>query len=147
MSDCLQPHGLQHSRLFCPSLSPRICSKSSPLSQWCHPTISSSVIPSPPAFSLSPHQGLCQWVRSLPVSQVLASGGQKIGASALAANYISVKFFSIPKNKRKNALSKWLFFNSSRISPCTSCQSFCQAELGLPTQWLSDNDSWWTMLC
>ena len=39
---CLQPHGLQHSRLPCPSLSPRVCSHSCPLSRWCHPTISSS---------------------------------------------------------------------------------------------------------
>ena len=43
MSDSLQPHGLQHTRLPCPSLSPGVCSDSCPLSQWCHPTISSSV--------------------------------------------------------------------------------------------------------
>ena len=45
MSDCLQPHGLQHSRLPCPPLSPRVCSNLCPLSQWCHPTISSSIAP------------------------------------------------------------------------------------------------------
>ena len=45
MSDSLQSHGLQHARLPCPSLSPWVCSNSCPLSQWCHPTISSSVIP------------------------------------------------------------------------------------------------------
>ena len=45
MSDPLRPHGLQHARLPCPSLSPRVCSDSCPLSQWCHPTISSSVVP------------------------------------------------------------------------------------------------------
>ena len=45
MSDSLQPHGLQHTRLPCPSLSPGIFSNSCPLSQWCHPTISSSVTP------------------------------------------------------------------------------------------------------
>ena len=44
-NDSLQPHGLSHTRLPCPSLSPRVCSKSCPLSQWCHPTISFSVIP------------------------------------------------------------------------------------------------------
>ena len=44
MSDSLQTHGLQHARLACPSLSPRACSNSCPLSRWCHPTISSSVI-------------------------------------------------------------------------------------------------------
>ena len=43
VSDFLQPHGLQHARLPCPSLTPRICSNSCPLSQWCHPTISSSL--------------------------------------------------------------------------------------------------------
>ena len=42
MADSLQPHGLQHSRLLCPSLSPWACSNSRPLSRWCHPTISSS---------------------------------------------------------------------------------------------------------
>ena len=58
MSDFLWPHGLQHARLPCPSLSPGVCTNSCPLSQWCHPTISSSVIPSPPTFNLSQHQGL-----------------------------------------------------------------------------------------
>ena len=70
----LRPHGLQHARLSCPSPSPRVCSNSSPLSQWCYPTISSSVgpAPSPPAFSLSQHQGLFQWVHSLhQVAKVL----------------------------------------------------------------------------
>ena len=43
MSYSLWPHGLQHARLPCPSLSPRVCSNSCPLSQWCHPTITSSV--------------------------------------------------------------------------------------------------------
>ena len=64
MSDSLQPHVLQHARLPCPSLSPGVCSNSCPLSQWCHPTTSSSVTPSPPAFNLSQHQGLFQWVNS-----------------------------------------------------------------------------------
>ena len=45
MSDSLRPHGLQHARLPCPSTSPGACSNSCPLSQWCHPTISSSVVP------------------------------------------------------------------------------------------------------
>ena len=50
---------LQHARLLRPSLSPGVCSNSCPLSQWCHPTISSSVIPpSPPALNLSQHQDL-----------------------------------------------------------------------------------------
>ena len=60
----LWPHGMQHARLPCPSQTPRACSDSCPLSWWCHPTISSSVVPSPPAFNLSQHQGLFQWVHS-----------------------------------------------------------------------------------
>ena len=53
------PHGLQHARLLCPSLSRGVCSNSCPLSWWCHPTISSSVAPpSPFAYNLSQHQGL-----------------------------------------------------------------------------------------
>ena len=60
-----RPHGLQHSRLPCPSLSPRICSDSCPLSWWCHPTISSSVTPTPTVLSLSLHQDLFEWVGSL----------------------------------------------------------------------------------
>ena len=50
-SDSLQPHELQHARLSCPLLSPRVCSNSHPLSQWCHPTILYSVAP----FSARPH--------------------------------------------------------------------------------------------
>ena len=64
MSDSLQPHGLQNARFLCPPLSLGVCSNSCPLSQWCHPTISSSVVPSPPAFNLSQHQGLFKWVSS-----------------------------------------------------------------------------------
>ena len=63
ISDSLQPHGLQHVRLPCPS-SPGACSNSCRLNQECHPTISSSVAPSPPALNLSQHQGLFQWVSS-----------------------------------------------------------------------------------
>ena len=58
MSDSLRSHRLQHTSLPCPSLSPGVYSNSRPLSRWCHPTISSSIIPSPPAFNLSQHQGL-----------------------------------------------------------------------------------------
>ena len=75
MSDSLQPHGLQHARLSCPSPSPRDCSKSCPLSQWCHPTISSSVVPFSCLQSF-PASG------SFPMSQFFTSGGQSIGASA-----------------------------------------------------------------
>jgi len=71
VSDFLWPHGLQHTRLPCPSASPRACSNSCPLSQQCHPTISSSSPPSPPPLNLSQHQGLFQWVG---LSQKVAKG-------------------------------------------------------------------------
>ena len=69
MSDSLQPHGLQHARLPCPSPTPEVYSNSCPLS---HLTISSSSSPSPPAFNFSQHQGLFKWVSSLhQVAKVL----------------------------------------------------------------------------
>ena len=64
MSDSLQPHGLQHTRLPCPPLSPGVCSNSCPLCWWYHPTISSSVTPFSLALKFSQHQGLFQWVGS-----------------------------------------------------------------------------------
>ena len=64
VSDSFWPHGLQHARLPFSSLSPRVCSNSCPLSQWYHPTISFSVIPSLPALNLSQHQDLFQTVGS-----------------------------------------------------------------------------------
>ena len=76
MSDSLQPHGLQHPRPPCPSPTPGVYSNSSPLSQWCHPTISSSVIPFSSCLQSFPVS------RSFPVSQLFASGGQIIGVSA-----------------------------------------------------------------
>ena len=55
ISNSLWPHGPQHTVITCPSLSPRVCSNSCPLSQWCHPTVSSSVAPS--YFQSSPESG------------------------------------------------------------------------------------------
>ena len=78
MYNSLWPYELQHARLPCPPLSPRVCSNSRPLSQWYHPNISSSITPSPPALNFSQHQGLFQWVSS-------SSGGQSTGASASAS--------------------------------------------------------------
>ena len=65
------PHGLQHTRFPCPLLSPGVSSNSCQSSHWCLPTISSSVTPSPPAFYLSQHQGLFQWLSSSQVAKVL----------------------------------------------------------------------------
>ena len=79
VSDSLHPHGLQHARLPCPSPTPRACSNSCPSSQWCPPTISSSVIPFSSCLHSFPASG------SFPVSQFFASDGQSIGASASAS--------------------------------------------------------------
>ena len=79
MSDSLWPHELQHTRLPCPSLSPRVCLNSCPLSRWCHPTISSAVIPFSSCPQSFPASG------SFPMSWLFAFGGQSIGASALAS--------------------------------------------------------------
>ena len=65
MSDSLQPHELQHVRFPCPSLSPWVCSNSCPLSQWCHPTISSLVTPFSSCPQCFPASGSFQWVGSL----------------------------------------------------------------------------------
>ena len=78
MSNSLRPHGLQHSRPPCPSPTPRVYSKSCPLSRWWHPTISSSVFP------FSHHQSFPA-SGSFPVSQFFTSGGQSIGASDSAS--------------------------------------------------------------
>ena len=83
VSDSLrQTHGLQLTRLPCPSLSPGACSNSCPLSRWCHPTISSSVVP----FS-SCLQSFQESV-SFPMSHFFASGGQSIGVSASASVFL-----------------------------------------------------------
>ena len=72
VSDSLRPHELQHSRPPCPSPSPEVHSNSRPSSQWCHPAISSSVTPFPPAPNPSQHQSIFQWVSSLhEVAKVL----------------------------------------------------------------------------
>ena len=75
----LQPHGLQHARLPCPSPIPRAYSNSCPSSRWCHPTISSSVVP------FSSHLQLFSASGSFPMSQFFASGGQSTGVSASAS--------------------------------------------------------------
>ena len=78
VSDSLWPHGLQHTRLPCPLLTPGACSNLCSLSQWCHPTISSSVIPfSPPSIFPS--------IRVFQMSQLFTLGSQSVGVSASAS--------------------------------------------------------------
>ena len=93
MSDLLRPHGLQHARPPCSSPTPRIYSRSCLLSRWCHPTISSSVIPFSSHLQFFPASG------SFPMSQVFTSGGQSIGASGSAS--------VLPVNIQDWSLSEW----------------------------------------
>ena len=79
MSDSLWSHGLQHTRPPCSSPTLRVYSNSCPLSQWCHPTISSSVFPFSSHLQSFPASG------SFPMSQLFTSGGQSIGVSASAS--------------------------------------------------------------
>ena len=76
---CHRPFGLQHTRLPCPSPSPRVCSNSCPSSWWCHPNVSSSVVPCSSCLQSFPAS------RSFPVSWLFTSGGQRIGVSASAS--------------------------------------------------------------
>ena len=79
VSNSLRPHGLPHARPPCPSPTPGVYSNSCPLRQWCHPTISSSVVPFSPHLQSFPESG------SFQMSQLFASGGQTIGISASAS--------------------------------------------------------------
>ena len=75
ISDSLRPHGLPHARLPCSSPTPRACSNSCPSSQWCHPAISSSVVPFSSCLQSFPASEF------FPVSQFFTSSGQSIGIS------------------------------------------------------------------
>ena len=79
VSESLQPHGLQHARPPCPSTTPGVYPNSCPLSQWCHPTILSSVVLFSSCLQSFPTSGF------FPMSQFFTSGGQSIGVSALAS--------------------------------------------------------------
>ena len=92
VSNSLRPRGLQHARPPCPS-TPRVYPNSCPLSQWCHSTISSSVVP----FSSCPQSFPAS--KSFPMGQLFAWGGQSTGVSALAS--------FLPKNTQDWSPSEW----------------------------------------
>ena len=79
VSDSLRPHGLQHARPPCPSPTPGVYPNPCPLSRWCHPAISSSVVPFSSCLQSFPASG------SFQMSRFFASGGQRIGVSATAS--------------------------------------------------------------
>ena len=108
MSSSLWPHGLQHSRLPCPSPSPAICSDSSPLSWWCHPTISSSVIP----FSSCLQSFPASW--SFPVSRLCIRWPK----------YWSLSFSISPSNEYSGLISLHDGLVGSPCSPSDSQRVF-----------------------
>ena len=79
MSNSLRPHGLQHTRLPCPSPTPEACSNSCPSNRWCHPTILSIVVPFSSCLQTFPASG------SSPMSQFFTSDGESFGVSASAS--------------------------------------------------------------
>ena len=126
MSDSLWPCGLQHSRLPCPSLTPRACSNSCLLSKWCHPTISSSVVPFSSRLQSFPTLG------SFQMSQLFASSGQSIGVSASASVLpMNIQdWFPLGWTGWISLLSKWL----SRVweSKLSTIKSFFIVQLSYP---------------
>ena len=104
VSDSLRPHESQHARPPCPSPTPGVHSDSCPSSQWCHPAISSSVIP----FSSCPQSLPAS--ESFPMSQLFSWGGQSIGVSALAS--------VLPKNIQDWSLewTRWISLQSKGLS-------------------------------
>ena len=114
VSDSLRPDESQHARPPCPSPTPRVHSNSRPLSQWCHPAISSSVVP----FSSGPQSLPAS--ESFPMSQLLTWGGQSIGVSALAS-----VFAMNTQDWSPLEWTGWMSFQSkglSRVSSNTTVQ-------------------------
>ena len=125
MCDSLWPHGLQHTRLPCPSSSPRACSNSCPLSWWCHPIILSSVVHLSSCPQFFPASG------SFLISWLFISGGQSIRASTSTS--------VLPKNIQgwfPLGLTGWISLQSkglSKVFPNTTVQKhqFFSAQLSL----------------
>ena len=114
-SNSFQPHGLHHTRLLCPLPSPRTFSNSCPLSWWCHPTISSSVIPFSSCLQSFPASG------SFPMNQHFVLDGQRIGASAsvLPGSLSELIFFRVnwfDLSAVQGTLKSLLQYHSSKAS-------------------------------
>ena len=136
MSDSLWSHGLQHARLPCPSPSLRVCSNSCSLNQWCHPTISSSAVPFSSYLQSFTTSG------SFLMSWLFASGGQSIGASALASVFsMSIQgWFPLGLT----GLIAWLSKGLSRVFPSTTARNhqFFGAQ---PSLWSSSHIHTWLL--
>jgi len=134
VSNYLQPHGLQHARLPCPSPSTRACSKSCPLSQWCHTTILSSIIPFSACFQYFPASG------SFLMSQLFELGGQSIGASSSVLPMNSQGWFPLGLTGLISLQSKWL----SRVFSNTTVQKH-QFFNAWPSLWSNSHIHTWLL--
>ena len=114
MSNSLWPHGLQHARLPCPSLSPRVCSDSCPLSQWFNPTVSSSAALFSFCFQSFPASGY------FPISWLITSSGQITGASAsvfpMNIQFVSFRTDWLDLSGVRGTLKSHLQHHSSKAS-------------------------------
>ena len=124
MSDSFQPHRLQHTRLPHPSPTPGAYSNSCPSSQWCHPTISSSVVPFPSSLQSFPASGCFQ------MSQCFISDGQSIGVSASASDLpMNIQdWFLLGWTAVQGTLKSLLQHHSSKAS-ILQCSAFFIAHL------------------
>ena len=127
MSNSLQPHESQHTRPPCPSPTPRVHSNSHPSSRWCHPAISSSVVP----FSSCPQSFPAS--RSFPTSQIFASGGKSIGvlASSEHSGLISFRMDWLDLLAVQGTL-KSLFQHHSSKASILLCSAFFIVQLSYP---------------
>ena len=130
-SHSLRPHESQHTRPPCPSLTPRVHSNSCPLSWWCHPAISSSVVPFSSCPQSFPASG------SFPTSQLVTIGGQSIGVSAsasvLSKNTLLISFRMdwLDLLEAQGTLKSLLQHHSSKAS-ILQCSAFFTAQLSHP---------------
>ena len=130
VSDSLPPHGLQHAKLPCPSPTSRACSNCCPSSRWCHPTVSSSVVPFSCLQSFAASG-------SFPMSQFFPSGGRSIGVSVSASvlsmniqNWLPLGLTSFISLQCKGLSS--LFQHHSSKASIPGCSAFFMAQLSHP---------------
>ena len=116
VSDSLRTHESQHARPPCPSATPGVHSDSRPSSQWCHPAISSSVTPSPPAPNTSQHQSLFQWVNSSHELTTVLSFSFSISPSKEIPGLISFRMNWLDLLAVQGTLKSLLQYHSSKAS-------------------------------
>ena len=149
MSDSLRHHGLQHARLPCPSPSPRACLNSCPWSRWCHPTVSSSVVPFSSCLPSFPASG------SFLMNWLFPSGGQSVGASASASVLpMNIQdWFSLELTGLFSLQSKGLsrVFSNTTVSKASIlwCSAFFMVQLSYSYLTTGKTIAWttWTFVC